>query len=97
MKPEPRTDEARRNQIRLRQERHVPVPLRKDVRMGPFEVPHRDLELSRKATQVPAHDHGGEDRVMAPEHEDLALTEPELLDRLTRVVEPVTDELLEHD
>src|SRR3989442_137850 len=96
MNPEPRTDEARRNQIRLREQRHVPVPLRKDVRMGPFEFPHRDLELSRKATQVPAHDHGGEDRVLAPEHEDLAFTEPELLQRPTPVVERVADEFLEY-
>src|SRR2546428_13266218 len=96
MKPEPRTDEARRNQIRLREQRHVPVPLREDVRMGPFEFPHRDLELSRKATQVPAHDHGGGDRVFAPEHEDLALTEPAFLERATPVVERATVELLKH-
>src|SRR2546427_7614377 len=97
MKPEPRTDEARCNQIRLREERHVPVPLREDVRMGPFEFPYRDLEFPRQAVQVPPDDHRGEDRVLAAEHEDLALTESKLLERPTPVVERVADELLEHD
>ena len=97
MKPKPRTDETRGNQIRLREQRHVPVPLLKDVRVGPFEFPHRDLEFPREAVEIPPHDHRGEDRVLAPEHEDLALTESKLLERPTPVVERVADELLEHD
>src|SRR5439155_22582210 len=65
--------------------------------MRPFEFPHRDLELPREAAQVPAHDHGGEHGVLAPEHEDLALTEPQLLERPASVIERVANELLEHD
>src|SRR3989442_2003355 len=78
MKPDPRTDEPRRNQIGLRQKRHVPVPLRENVRMGPFEFPHRDLEFSRQAVQVPAPEHRPEDPVLAPQHEDPASTKPKM-------------------
>src|SRR5206468_11033184 len=75
MEPEARADESRRDEIRLREERHVPVPLGEDIGVRPFELPHRDLEFPRQIVQVPAHDDGREDRMLAPEHEHLTLPE----------------------
>ena len=75
MESEPRADESLRDEIRLREERYVPVPLGEDVGVRPFELPHRDLEFPRQIVQVPADDDGREDRMLAPEHEHLTLPE----------------------
>src|SRR6059036_1577960 len=80
MKPEPRADEPRRDQVRLRQKPHVAVPSCEDVRVRPFEFPHSDLEFPGQVVQVSAHDHGREDRVLAAEHQHLALPEAQLLE-----------------
>src|SRR3989442_10715046 len=97
MKWEPRANEPRRDQVRLRQKRYVAVPPREDVRVGPFEFPHRNLEFPGQVVQVPAHDHRREDRVLAAEHQHLALPEAQLLEGPAPVVERVADELLEDD
>src|SRR5439155_23195144 len=80
VEPEPRPEEARRDCVRLREERNVPVPLREDGRVGLLELPHRDLQFPQDAGEVAAFRHSGEDRVLPADHEHLPLPEPKLFE-----------------
>ena len=80
------------NRVRLREEGNVPVPLREDLRVGAFELPHRDLQFPRQAGEVTTLDHSRVGRVFSADHEDLRLPDAQLLDRPAAIVERVAHE-----
>src|SRR6266511_2582284 len=97
MQAEARTDEPLRDCVGLGQEGDVAVPLRERVCVGLLELPHGELQLPRQSVHVAAFDHRRQDRMLASDHDDLPLPEPELLERPATIVERVAHEFLEDD
>src|SRR6266699_1900615 len=97
VQPEAGPDEPLRDCVGLGEERDVAVPLREGVCVRPLELPHRELQLPGEPVHVAAFDHRRKDRMLASDHDDLSLHEPELLERPATIVERVAHELLEDD
>src|SRR6266487_2099859 len=91
------TDEPIRDRVGAGQEGDVAVPLRQGVRVGPLEIPDRELEFRRKPVAVPPFVQGGKTGWLPRDHDDLPLPEPELLERPAAVVERVAHEFLQDD
>src|SRR6266699_250307 len=89
VQPEAGPDEPLRDCVGLGEERDVAVPLREGVCVRPLELPHRELQLPGEPVHVAAFDHRRKDRMLASDHDDLSLPEPELLERPATIVERV--------